>query len=107
MSTKEIDDRYWILKRMSEQLGGKSVPTYYYGVIQLPTEKAKQKLIAAAKRLGLNDVNKTGTLRKAFQFGEKTFQRLEVYIHTQLKPEQYGIRLPLIALDTFRGSPTT
>ncbi len=104
MDVYEIDRRYWILKHMSDTLGGRSVPGFYYGIIQLPSRRIKRKLIRAAKRLGLCDLTNKGTLRLAVKYGPKDFERLEVYMHTKQEPQQYGINKLLVCLDTYHGS---
>lgn len=103
-TTCPIDDRYWILKRLADKVGALSVPNYYYAVMQFPTAQAKQKVIDAAIRLGLKDLTGQGTIRLAYKYGKKPFDRIEVYMHTQHHPTDYNIENPLLSLDLYRGS---
>lgn len=103
-STCPIDDRYWVLRRLADKMGALPVSNFYYAVMQFPSAAAKQKVIDAAKRLGLKDLSGQGTIRLAYKYGKKSFDRIEVYIHTQQEPANYGITNQLLTMDLYRGS---
>ena len=99
-----IESRYWLLRRIAEKMGALPVPSFYYAVMQFPSVAAKQEVLDAAKRLGLKDLTGQGTIRLAYKYGKKSFDRIEVYIHTEQNPIDYGITNPLLTMDLYRGS---
>lgn len=102
--TQPAEDRYWILKRLADSVGGLPVPSFYYAVMQFPSAKARQEVLDAARRLGLRDLTGQGTIRFAHKYGKKSFDRVEVYIHTRQDSADYGINNPMLTMDLYRGS---
>ena len=99
-----IESRYWLLRRLADKMGALPVPNFYYAVMQFPTAAARQEVLAVAKCLGLKDLSGKGTLRLAYKYGRKSFDRVEVYIHAKQNPVDYGITNPLLTIEIYRGS---
>ncbi len=99
-----IGSRYWTLRRIADKLGALPVPNFYYAVMQFSSVAARREVINAAKRLGLKDLTGQGTIRLAYKYGKKSFDRIEVYIHTEQNPADYGITNSILTMDVYRGS---
>ncbi len=78
-----IESRYWLLRRLADRMGALPVPNFYCAVLQFPSRASRQEVLDAAKRLGLKDLTGQGTIRLAYKYGKKSFDRIEVYIHTK------------------------